>query len=170
MQRGLVSKTHVLVSGHSEILQRFRVLNNSSLLSRTKRQSPTHVQHGGRYKESLRFQVRCWKALHESCRQVWIILYANLDHQSNPCSLFPYDEVSYQDLDRNSYALVFSASSQSAGFLPDEWSSIEFDAKTSIVRMMVYRPVGEIFEKRSRSVQCGSVKLRERSVEARLNP
>jgi hypothetical protein len=84
----------------------------------------------------------------------------------NPNSLFPYDEVSYQDLDRNSYTLVLSASSQCAGFLLDEWSSIEFDAKTSILRMMVYRPVAEIFEKRSMRV----CEVEERWVEARLNP
>jgi len=42
---------------------------HSSLLSRTERQSPSHVQCGGCYKESLRFQVRRWNALHESCRR-----------------------------------------------------------------------------------------------------
>ena len=48
----------------------------------------------------------------------------------------------------------------------EEGSSIEFDAKTSILRMMVYRPVGEIFEKRSMRV----CEVEERWVEARLNP
>jgi hypothetical protein len=76
------------------------------------------------------------------------------------------DEVSYQALDRNSYALVLSSSSQCAGFLLDEWSSAEFDAKTSTLRMMVYRPVGEIFEKRSVRV----CEVEERWVEVRLTP
>ena len=58
-------------------------------------------------------------------------------------------------LDRDSYALVFVRFKPKHWVLLDEWSSIEFDAKTSILRMMVYRPVG----KYSRSVQCGSVKL-----------
>jgi hypothetical protein len=84
----------------------------------------------------------------------------------DPSSLFPFDEVSYQDLDRNSYALVLSSSSQCAGFLLDEWSSAEFDAKTSTLRMMVYRPVGEIFEKRSVRV----CEVEERWVEVRLTP
>jgi hypothetical protein len=80
--------------------------------------------------------------------------------------LFPYDEVSYQGLGRNSYALALSSSRQCVGFLLDEWSSVEFDAKTSHLRMMVYRPVGEIFEKRSMRV----CEVEERWVEARLSP
>jgi hypothetical protein len=55
---------------------------------------------------------------------------------------------------------------QCAGFLLAEWGSIAFDAKTSILRMMVYCPVGEIFEKCSMRV----CEVEERWFEARPNP
>jgi hypothetical protein len=84
----------------------------------------------------------------------------------NPNSLLPYADANYQDLNRNSYALVLSASSQCVGSLLDEWSSVEFDVNTKILKMMVYRPVGRIFEKRSIQV----CEVEEQWVEVRLNP
>jgi len=84
----------------------------------------------------------------------------------NPNSLFPYADANYQDLNRNSYALVLSTSAQCVGSLLDEWSSVEFDVNTNILKMMVYRPVGRIFEKRSMQV----CEVEEQWVEVRLNP
>jgi hypothetical protein len=84
----------------------------------------------------------------------------------NPNSLFPYADANYQDLNRNSYALVLSTSSQCVGSLLDEWSSVKFDVNTNILKMMVYRPVGRIFEKRSMQV----CEVEEQWVEVRLNP
>jgi hypothetical protein len=84
----------------------------------------------------------------------------------NPNSLFPYDEVKYKDLSRDSFSLVLSGSSQCVGSLLDEWSSIDFDENTGVLRMMVYRPLGEIFERRS----LRSCEVKESWVEIRLKP
>jgi hypothetical protein len=84
----------------------------------------------------------------------------------NPNSLFPYDEANYRDLNRDSYSLVLSASTQCVASLLDEWSSIHFDETTGNLRMMVYRPLGEKFEKRSMWV----CEVEEQWVEVRLNP
>ena len=84
----------------------------------------------------------------------------------NPNSLFPYDAVKYEGLNRDLFALVFSDSGQCVASLLDEWSSIDFDEHTGVLRMMVYRPRGEIFEKRSLRV----CEVEENWVEAQLEP
>ena len=91
---------------------------------------------------------------------------AKSDIPLNPLSLFPYDEAAYRSLGRDSYSLVLSESKQCVGSLLDEWSSIDFDEDSGVLRMMVYRPVGPIFEKRNQRV----CKVQENWVEVRILP
>ncbi len=70
----------------------------------------------------------------------------------HPSSLFPYAEEKYKWLRRDSWVLVLSEARQCIGSLLDQWSSITFDESAGVLRMMVYRPVGEIFERQSQQV------------------
>jgi hypothetical protein len=70
----------------------------------------------------------------------------------DPSELFPYDQAKYASLNRDSVALVLSGSTQCVASFLDEWSAIEFNEDTDVLRMRVYRPVGEIFEKRGQPV------------------
>ncbi len=87
-----------------------------------------------------------------------------LDIPLNPTWLFPYDEATYRSLGRDSFALVLSESTQCVGSLMDEWSSIDFDENSEVLKLMVYRPVGRIFEKRNQRV----CKVQENWVEVGL--
>lgn len=91
---------------------------------------------------------------------------AKSDAPLNPIWLFPYDEATYRSLGRDSFSLVLSHSTQCVGSLIDEWSSIDFDEDSAVLRLMVYRPVGQIFEKRNQRV----CKVLENWVEARIRP
>ena len=91
---------------------------------------------------------------------------AKSDIPLNPLSLFPYDEDAYSGLGRDSYSLVLSPSTQCVGRLMDEWSSINFDEDSGVLRLMVYRPVGPLFEKRNQRV----CKVQENWVEVRILP
>jgi hypothetical protein len=91
---------------------------------------------------------------------------SKLDIPLNPVSLFPYDEAKYRSLGRDSWALVLSDFTQSVGSLMDEWSSIEFDDNSDVLKLMVYRPIGEMFDRRSQSV----CRVQENWVEVRLRP
>lgn len=84
----------------------------------------------------------------------------------NPLGLFPYDEPAYANLSRDSYALVPSDSIQCVGSLLDEWSSADFDEASDVLKLMVYRPVGQIFEKRNQQV----CKVQQNWVEVRIRP
>lgn len=91
---------------------------------------------------------------------------AKSDTPLNPTWLFPYDEATYRSLGRDSFSLVLSHSTQCVGSLIDEWSSIDFDEDSAVLRLMVYRPVGQIFEKRNQRV----CKVLENWVEVRIRP
>jgi hypothetical protein len=84
----------------------------------------------------------------------------------NPLWLFPYHEAAYRSLRRDVWALVLSDSRQCVGSLMDEWSSIDFDEASDVLRLMVYRPVGQIFEKRNQRL----CKVQENWVEVRIRP
>jgi len=84
----------------------------------------------------------------------------------DPNELFPYDEAKYGSLNRDSFALILSGSTQCVASLLDEWSAVEFHENTDVLKMRVYRPVGEIFEKRGQPV-CA---VEEHWVEMRLRP
>jgi len=84
----------------------------------------------------------------------------------NPNSVFAYDEEKYEGLKRDSYALVLSGAMQCIASRLDEWSSIDFDDSTGVLKMMVCRPLGEIFEKGSQRV----CEVEENWVEVRLKP
>lgn len=77
-----------------------------------------------------------------------------------------YDEAKYGCLNRDSFALILSGSTQCVASLLDEWNEIELHANSDVLRMMVYRPVGEIFERRGQPV----CKVDEHWVESRLRP
>lgn len=70
----------------------------------------------------------------------------------NPVTVFPYDEGKYESLSRDSWTLVLSQSVQCVGSLMDEWASTDFDEENEVLKLMVYRPTGEIFEKRGQSI------------------
>lgn len=91
---------------------------------------------------------------------------AKSDIPLNPLWLFPYDEADYRTLGRDSYPLVLSPSTQCVGSLIDEWSSIDFDEDSGVLRLMVYRPVGPTFEKRNQR----ACKVQENWVEVRIRP
>lgn len=91
---------------------------------------------------------------------------AKSDIPLNPNWLFPYDEANYRSLGRDSFSLVLSHSTQCVGSLIDEWSSIDFDEDSGVLRLMVYRPVGPTFEKRNQRV----CKVQENWVEVRIRP
>jgi len=82
----------------------------------------------------------------------------------DPITVFPYEETKYRGLRRDSFSLAISESVLCVGSLLDEWSAVEFQKDTGILRMRVYRPAGEIYEWQRQSV----CKAEEHFVELRL--
>ena len=61
----------------------------------------------------------------------------------DPADLLKYDHKRYEAVHRDRYSLVINSSTRSVGSLLDVWHSTRFDAKTGVMRLATYRPVGE---------------------------
>jgi len=62
----------------------------------------------------------------------------------DPASLVPYDAAAYATIDRGPYRLKVDSGTWASAALLDNWSTAEYDAAHSTIRLSVYRPTSAV--------------------------
>ena len=70
----------------------------------------------------------------------------------DPLEIFPYDQNKYSKIRRDKYSLQIEVDHFSIGASLDQWNIIGFDEERNVLKLQIYRPIGDIFKSKEKYV------------------